>query len=797
MAYDGEVKVKTSIDNSGLQKDAKQSQGIIDGFAKKLSSSKMSNIGASISGIAVAVKAVGTAAKTVSATVKDLTDTYKTQAKAETQLETAARNNPYLDESSVRQLKKYAGELQGIGTVGDEQLLPMMAQLAAAGRTQSEIQKIMAAALDVSASGAMSMESAVRNLNKTFSGLSGELGESIPQIKSLTAEELKQGKAVEVVAKQYRGMAKETAAATGTAEQLANTWGDFKEMLGEGLEQKIAPIRRAFNELLSDVITTHNKMKEIADANESISGGSATVADWDVKIEEMNEKIRASTEYLNELKAAMSGDWDNAPSVMPGDLETQYRFVTKEIQNARDALVVYQKEKGKINLATQEQSRLEKSAADEAERNAAAQKAIEDAKKRANDLATNALDAYKKSVDGVEREIAAREQLGEYVSEHEKAQMRYEARYNGYIGLLTSAQGAISGKLEREKETREEILKLAKELADYEDSPEAKADKFAEAGKERKANAEVEIDWKTNKESLVKARTEIENLQELLVNNESVSAEQRIALEEKYKEAIAEINAQIEEGDKKFNEQRVQQAIETMGKIKSYTDETVAIMQNAANLMSQAVQNQCDAELAELEKKYLQGEMSEEEYNEKVTEAKEKAAKEQYKIQMFQWSASILQATANIAQGVTQAIAEGGVAGLITGGIVAAAGAVQIASIIASKPTSPSFATGGIVQGNSYSGDKIQANVNSGEMILNATQQRSLWEAANGRGAGGGVSIQINNSAANLVSAKPQITEEKIGIMIDARVNEGLKSGKYDQSLTMANQGMNGETWGI
>lgn len=176
-------------------------------------------------------------------------------------------------------MKKYAGELQGISTVGDEQLLPMMAQLAAAGRTQEEIQRIMAAALDVSAGGAMSMESAVRNLNKTFSGLSGELGESIPQIKSLTAEELKQGKAVEVVAKRYKGMAKETAAATGTAEQLANTWGDFKEMLGEGLEQKVAPIRSAFNKLLSDVITTHNKMKEIADANESISGGSATVAD--------------------------------------------------------------------------------------------------------------------------------------------------------------------------------------------------------------------------------------------------------------------------------------------------------------------------------------------------------------------------------------------------------------------------------------------------------------------------------------------------------------------------------------
>ena len=158
---------------------------------------------------------------------------------------------------------------------------------------------------------------------------------------------------------------------------------------------------------------------------------------------------------------------------------------------------------------------------------------------------------------------------------------------------------------------------------------------------------------------------------------------------------------------------------------------------------------------------------------------------------------SILQATANIAEGVTKAIAQGGVAGIVTGGIVAAAGAVQIASIIASKPTPPSFATGGIVPGNSYSGDRVQANVNSGEMILNAAQQRSLWEAANGRGAGGGTNVVINNSASNLVSARPQITEDRIGILIDARVNEGLQKGKYDQSLAMANEGMDGDTWGI
>lgn len=42
------------------------------------------------------------------------------------------------------------------------------------------------------------------------------------------------------------------------------------------------------------------------------------------------------------------------------------------------------------------------------------------------------------------------------------------------------------------------------------------------------------------------------------------------------------------------------------------------------------------------------------------------------------------------------------------------------------------FANGGIVGGNSYSGDKVVARLNSGEMVLNGNQQRRLFDIANG-----------------------------------------------------------------
>jgi hypothetical protein len=65
------------------------------------------------------------------------------------------------------------------------------------------------------------------------------------------------------------------------------------------------------------------------------------------------------------------------------------------------------------------------------------------------------------------------------------------------------------------------------------------------------------------------------------------------------------------------------------------------------------------------------------------------------------------------------------------------ASAFAAANVIRITQTkAPSFEQGGIVPGTSFSGDHVQANVNSGEMILNREQQKVLFDVANGRSAG-------------------------------------------------------------
>lgn len=78
---------------------------------------------------------------------------------------------------------------------------------------------------------------------------------------------------------------------------------------------------------------------------------------------------------------------------------------------------------------------------------------------------------------------------------------------------------------------------------------------------------------------------------------------------------------------------------------------------------------------------------------------------------------------------------------------VASLGAVVAAAISAAKkPATQRFANGGIVGGSSFTGDRVSAQVNSGEMILNKSQQANLFKMANGEGQGRQVEFHISGT---------------------------------------------------
>ena len=91
-------------------------------------------------------------------------------------------------------------------------------------------------------------------------------------------------------------------------------------------------------------------------------------------------------------------------------------------------------------------------------------------------------------------------------------------------------------------------------------------------------------------------------------------------------------------------------------------------------------------------------------------------------------SASIANTAAKSGEAVAEATKSGAKLPFPTNLIAIGAG---VAAVVAALALIGRFANGGIVGGNSPSGDKLLARVNSGEMILNKKQQHNLWKMIN------------------------------------------------------------------
>ena len=743
--------------------------------------------------------------KKVGAEMERLTEAANVQIKAETQLAQAAKNNPYLDDNSVRQLKNYASELQALTAIGDETTIPLMAQLAAAGRTQAEIQDIMSAALDVSASGAMTLEGAVKNLNKTFSGLSGELGESIPEIKNLTKEQLKNGEAVKVIASQYKGMAKEVATATGSLEKMEGARGDFEEQLGmitkptvdgwhnfwTAVYQKGTDIISKLNGKLDEFADKAmqkkitKKLNEFGEINyEHIMNEVGNAYNNDLSDYAVNRIIQKSvaSQTLSQLEATKAFlENEKALALTEDTIEKKiYDIVKIKYDSAKAAA-----DELKAEQERQEQLRKEQ---EEAER---ARKAKQDAEKETAKALQNRRDElraeYQQSIDSIKTQIETRRAMGEAVSEEEENQLLLNAAMSAYIKMYSDPafdrSQTKTGMWEGEQEQRNYIQALAdkaKVAVEIEDLKKKSDEILAEATKYVSKDSDVKLS-----DSI---KTEIESLKQYMENTE-LSAEQYEALTQRK----IELEQLFTEVVKKESEERAQKTMEDVAKVTevvtNYVDKFAEITNGITSLIRQNNEVENEEAMTALSELYTNGIISYEEYCEKKKALDKKAAQEEYKLKMWEWTASFLQATANIAQGVAKALAEGGpYAGPILAALIGASGAVQIATITANKPKPPSFATGGIVQGNSYSGDKVQANVNSGEMILNAQQQANLWKIANSATGGGGavvnmpVNIQNNTDA----SVKTQLNPDGLLILIDKHINAEMAKGTYTQSMNVA-----------
>lgn len=380
---DYNLKAEITADTSGYESGVKRAEkasknlsksisGVIQGLGKNGLVGALGAVGLAGSGLSATLGTVVKVTRQISKTIGECTDAYKKQVIAERQLKTAVNNNPFLTGESVNSLKEFASEMQKVSNYGDEELIPMMANLVSLGRTEDETMKIMKVALDMSASGTMSLDTAINQLNATLNGNIGRLGQQNAELKNLTEEELKSGKAVDILGEKFKGLASAT---LDTSKQLKNIKGDFKEAIGEfslpssdmwnkfwsGFYTKGIEVINKFNDYLDTSIIG----KQIVE-NLSMNAFSVSVSTG-VDIESVLSDFRYLKEQINYLSDSEIQTLIKTLEKQNKRTESEERMltVTKQIVQSRKLQLDQDKkdaeEKAKAAKEAQKQAEYEKS----------------------------------------------------------------------------------------------------------------------------------------------------------------------------------------------------------------------------------------------------------------------------------------------------------------------------------------------------------------------------------------------------------------------------------------------------
>ena len=841
---DKNVNIKFRSDTKDAKKNIDNLTSGLNKLGKEAKNDSVSKLGSAWKNAAKSIKGAGLGAiiaaevqllKKELQAIKDTAEAFNVQLKAETKLAQAAKNNPYMDGTGVNRLKEFAGQLQSISDYGDEELIPMMTELVASGRTEAQVMDIMSASIDAAAGSGKSLQTVVDMLNKSYTGEAGKLATLSAETKNLTKEQLQNGEAVKIIAEQYKGISEEATKATGSAKQLQMAQGDLAESWGKITKpaydswnnfwlrqtKKAQEFAESVNKALEKASQNwvigggYRSNKEfvkntLSEAKEADKDGNRRLYLEDVAGAQNNEALGNAINYLSNLKKRKAE-------------ETELLNILKEEQNWREKKAKAEQmdaqaaQQAATMTTKQLRERLEelRSATSLETADYKLQYAIrtELEKREAEEAAIQSelLDKYNETVTAQEKELTIRKQAGEQITQEDELRKMLNTKLEAYVRFIKDGGDTTSAAAVK---IRAEIKKMSADLADMEEAEKNRLE--AEKEEERRVKA--------IKDQLEKMNDKVLKLKESA--NELINGPQELKLSDTIQQTIDALEVEAEALDhesaayadyiEKLKELKellpqVQEAEEkaaeghgrTIDNVNSVMSQITDSMQSLTNSISQISQTalseanrQYDKDAKALEMQLDNDIITYDEYLEKKDQLDKEAAQKEYKIKMAEWSMNLAMATAQAAQAVVNALASGtppvNMINATTAGLL---GAAQLIAIAGAKPRAPSFSTGGFLTGNSYHGDKIAFNGNAGEAILNPAEQRAFLDLANGEGGKGVVvnmPVNIENNAGDAVQVSAMQQDRQIKITVDKIVNSTMQSGGYNNALQSANASMKG-----
>jgi len=253
--------IDTTTDKAS--KGAKKMDMAFASFAGNLAAgAALKGLGLITDGVKAMVSQIGT-----------LTDAASVQEDAINDLNNALVRGGEFSKKTSLEMQKFASELQQVSKFGNEAILSQMAFAQSMGATGEQSKTVLAAAADMASALNIDLNSAVRNISKTLGGYAGELGEVIPELKNLTAEQLKAGLGIDLLAQKFKGAAEsQISTFSGAIEQASNTFGDLQETLGFTITQSPVVIA-AIKGLSKGVLALDGIVKENSETIRSYAEG--------------------------------------------------------------------------------------------------------------------------------------------------------------------------------------------------------------------------------------------------------------------------------------------------------------------------------------------------------------------------------------------------------------------------------------------------------------------------------------------------------------------------------------------
>jgi ribosomal protein S20 len=302
MAENIEFRLKVIEDRLGIVLEQNEQK------AKRLGSALETAIGTFAGN--VAFKAFDRLSSSITSFASDSIKAFSEQEDALNRLSQALRVSGEFSDQAVSSFEAYASQIQATTKFGDDLVLSQLALAKSIGATNDQAKLLVTAAANLSATFGGDLESNVTALGKTLSGTVGrELTKLIPELKALTAEQLRSGDAFELINSKFSGAASaELNTYSGSVAAAANAFNDLQEEIGAAivlsldLQSKSSTLKTVY-ENITNAIKSYKE--EQARAN-------GTFVETQESIDKLSEKYAAITKNIEDLETAQKNASEDA-----------------------------------------------------------------------------------------------------------------------------------------------------------------------------------------------------------------------------------------------------------------------------------------------------------------------------------------------------------------------------------------------------------------------------------------------------------------------------------------------------